>query len=392
VRPMTDETTANVTDEPTGGMADETAPDSAAEMTAEGPPVPPVVDGEPVAVGSPEEVGSPEVVLSPEEEQRKRRKKALLLLLLGLLAMLATIVIWYLIFRQPIPLPIPVIPESQVPAYATAVYGVQRPSGVAVNAAGDRIYVTQSEGEQVAFVLDASGNKLATMTPPASTGTSHVPVYIAIDPLTAEVYITDRPSGAIYIYNSDGAFQRTFTPAKPIPGWQPIGLAFDQQGRLYVTDFSGAFQKVLVFNRKAEVERTLGETAKLSFPNGVAVDAAGNVYVTDSNNGRLLLFGTDGEVKAQVGRGAGQGNLGLPRGVAVDDQKGRVFVVDTSGQGAFVYKVLSEDSRRLEFLGFFGGEGVSDGLFEYPMGVALDGRGRVYVADTANDRVQIWSY
>jgi len=350
------------------------------EMAAEGMPLPrEAVDGEPVSAGS------------PEEETRRRRKKAVLLLLLGLLAMLVTIAIWYLLFRQPITPPIPMIPEAQIPGYSTAIYGAQRPSGVAVSPSGDRIYVSQSEGDRTGLVFDANGNKVGTMAPPEATGTDHAPAYLAIDPLTSEVYVSDRLAGAIYIYNRDGAYQRTFTLAEPRPGWQPLGLAFDAKGNLYVTDLSGPFQKVLVIDRAATVVRTLGETDKLSFPNGVAVDGAGNVYVSDSNNGRLLVFGTDGQIRAQVGRGSGQGNLGLPRGTVVDGS-GRVFVADSTGQGVFVYRAPSGDERRLEYLGFVGGEGVSDGTFEYPNSVAIDARGRVYVADTFNDRVQIWSY
>jgi DNA-binding beta-propeller fold protein YncE len=358
-----------------------------AEITADGMPVPqtavegdlPDVESAPVAAGS------------PEEQKRRRRKKAMLLLLLGLLAMLVTIALWYLIFRQPITPPIPVIPESQIPSYSTSIYGAQRPSGVAVSPSGDRIYVTQSEGSRVGLVFDASGNKVGTMAPPASTGTDHVPVYLAIDPLTSEVYVSDRLAGAIYIYDRDGAYQRMFTLAEPRPGWQPLGLAFDSKGNLYVTDLSGPFQKVLVIDRSAAVIRTLGETDKLSFPNGVAVDGAGNVYVSDSNNGRLLVFGADGQVRAQVGRGSGQGNLGLPRGIAVDGS-GRVFVADSTGQGVFAYHAPSGSESRLDYLGFIGGEGISDGMFEYPNSVGIDARGRVYVADTFNDRVQVWSY
>jgi DNA-binding beta-propeller fold protein YncE len=357
------------------------------DMPAQGvavPAGPPIAEGESVFDGSPEDVGS------PEEEKRKRRKRALLLLLLGLLAMLATIAIWYLLFRQPIPVPLPIIPESKVPTYATAVYGALRPSGVAVSPSGDRIYVAQSEGDRTGIVFDAGGNKVGTMAPP-DTGTDHTPVYLAVDPLTSEVYVSDRPAGTIYIYDRDGAYQRELALAVPRPGWQPVGLAFDTKGNLYVTDLSGPFQKVLVIDRTATVVRTLGENDKLSFPNGVAVDAAGNVYVTDSNNGRLLMYGTDGTVRAQVGRGSGQGNLGLPRGLAVDGQ-GRVFAADATGQGVFIYRAPSDDSRSLDFLGFVGGEGVADGSFEYPNSVAVDARGRVYVADTFNDRVQIWSY
>jgi len=358
------------------------------DMLAEGlavPAVPAVAGGESVPDGSSEDVSS------PEEEKRKRRKRALLLLLLGLLAMLATISIWYLVFRQPIPVPLPIIPESKVPTYATAVYGAQRPSGVAVSPSGDRIYVSQSEGDRTGIVFDAGGNKVGTMAPPETTGTDHAPIYLAIDPLTDEVYVSDRLTGAIYIYERDGAYQRTFTLALPRPGWQPLGLAFDKSGNLYVTDLSGPAQKVLVIDRTAQVVRTLGEKEKLNFPNGVAVDDGGNVYVSDSNNGRLLMFDAAGAVRAQVGRGSGQGNLGLPRGVAVDGQ-GRVHVADTTGQGVFIYRAPSGDSRILDYLGYIGGEGVADAQFEYPNSVAIDARGRVYVADTFNDRVQIWSY
>jgi DNA-binding beta-propeller fold protein YncE len=239
-------------------------------------------------------------------------------------------------------------------------------------------------------VFDGGGTLIATAQPPATTGTEHVPVWVAIDPLTAEVYVTDRPTGQVYIYDRDGAYQRTLTLAKPIPGWQPVGVAFDAAGQLYVGDLSGAFAKILVIDRQANVVRTIGETSQLAFPNGIAVDKAGNVYVADSNNGRLMVFAPDGTVAAQVGRGTGEGNLGLPRGVAVDAD--RVYVGDATGQGVFVYRALGADEERLDYIGFFGGEGVADAQFQFPNGVAVDARGRVYVADTANDRFQVWSY
>ena len=77
--------------------------------------------------------------------------------------------------------------------------------------------------------------------------------------------------------------------------------------------------------------------------------------------------------------------------MAVDGQ-GRVYVVDTSGQSVFVYGTYQEGSSRLEYLGSFGTQGVSNGAFAYPNGIAVDGRGRLYVADSANNRVQLWSY
>ena len=51
-----------------------------------------------------------------------------------------------------------------------------------------------------------------------------------------------------------------------------------------------------------------------------------------------------------------------------------------------------QEGREPRYLGSFGTQGVGEGAFDYPNGVAVDGRGRIYVADSANDRVQVWSY
>lgn len=329
---------------------------------------------------------------APSPERRRRRRKLVVLFLLGtLLVGLLGLVIWYLIFRQPI-LPVPPLPSAPVmPRYTTSIYGVERPTGVAVTPSGDRIYVTETEGAQVTRIFDSGGNEVGTLEPPAETGTDHVPVYVAIDPLTAEVYVTDRPTGSIYVYDANGRYQREYRPAAALAGWQPLGIAFDAAGNVYVSDLGGTSQRGIVLDRAGTVVRTLGEAEKLSFPNGIAIDAAGNVYVTDSNNGRLLVFGPDGTVVARVGRGVGEGNLGLPRGVAVDGQ-GRVYTVDTSGQAVFVFGTVKPGEERLGYLGGFGAEGVTDGAFAFPNGIAADDRGRLYVTDSANDRVQVWSY
>jgi DNA-binding beta-propeller fold protein YncE len=356
-----------------------------AEMTADGVPAP--VAGEtptPPVAGE----GAPEV--TPEEERRRRRKAILLLFLLGLLAFLITIVVWYLIFRQPIN-PLPVIPASEIPAYSTSIYGAQRPMGVAVSTSGDRIYVTQTAGDQTTLIFDGGGTVVGTIAPPAEAGREHLPFYVAIDPLTSEVYVSDRQAGAIYVYDRNGAYLRELALAQPRPSWQPLALTFDASGNLYVTDLSGPVQRVLVIDRQANVVRTMGENESLNFPNGVAVDSEGRVHVADSNNGRLLVFDPSGTIVARVGRGSSEGNLGLPRGVAIDGS-GRAFVVDTMSHSVFVYRGSAEDGASLDYLGFFGSQGVEDGLFRYPGSVAVDARGRVYVADTSNDRVQVWSY
>jgi DNA-binding beta-propeller fold protein YncE len=321
--------------------------------------------------------------------RRRQRKGFLLLLLLLLLAMLTSVVIWYLIFRQPLPLP--PIPESAVPSYATSIYGTSGPMGVAVSTSGDRIYVADTEGDRVVRIFSAGGAQVGVLPPPESAlVTGFVPVYLALHPTTGEVWVTDRPTGSLHVYDRDGAYLRQFRPTEAEGGWQPVGVTFDPAGNLYVTDLSRS-QRVLKYDPQGVLLLTLGADQGLAFPNGVAVDADGRIYVTDSNNGRLLVFAPDGELLGRVARGAGAGNLGLPRGIAIDNQ-GRVFVVDSSGQGVVVYGVLDANDQQPKRLGAFMKHGLGDGEFAFPTGVAVDDRGRVYVADTANNRIQVWSY
>jgi sugar lactone lactonase YvrE len=145
------------------------------------------------------------------------------------------------------------------------------------------------------------------------------------------------------------------------------------------------------FDRVGTLMRRFGKDEGVGFLNGLAVDADGLVYVADSNNGRILAFGADGTVVARVGRGVGEGELALPRGVAIDDE-GRVHVGDATAQGVQVFDAPNLQTGRMEYLGFFGGPGTGDGKFAFPNGVALDAQGRVYVADTFNGRIQIWGY
>jgi sugar lactone lactonase YvrE len=366
--------------------------------------------------------GRPEVEPA-EDPRRRRRKEAVLGILILMLALLAGTAFWYLIFRQPI-IPLPPIPVSQLPTYSTSLYGSTHPIGIAVSASGDRIYVIQGAATGEGVVFDDRGSVIGTFAPPVSD-VGHQPSYAAVDPTSGELYVSDRLAGAVYVYDRDGAYQRELRLIEPRPGWQPMGLAFNAAGNLFVTDLSGPF--ILEIDRTGTVVRTLGQGDQLSFPNGVAVDRDGNVYVTDSNNGRLLVYGTDGKVMARVGRGAGAGALGLPRGLSIDTN-GRVFITDTTAQGVFVYgrpvratsaPVVGQPIRwyggrtvvippgqssewggqaqpaglaPMQYLGFFGEPGISDAQFQFPNGMAVDGRGRVYVADTFNNRVQIWSY
>jgi len=137
--------------------------------------------------------------------------------------------------------------------------------------------------------------------------------------------------------------------------------------------------------------RTIGAIGQFSFPNAVAVDGTGTMYVSDSNNGRLVVLDPSGVQIATLRRGPYEGDLGMPRGLAIDDEA-RLYVVDTTDQSVKVYRQPAQAIGQPAYLGRFGAYGRADGAFSFPNAVATDARGRVYVADWDNDRVQIWSY
>jgi DNA-binding beta-propeller fold protein YncE len=352
---------------------------------------PPADPAELAAPASPERAEA--IAAAPPPGRRRRWRIVVLVILLLVLGALALFAGWYLTTRKPISeLPIvPPITVPDVPAYSFSVYGAATPTGVAVNGAGDRIYATQTTGDMVVRVFDGKGNEIGTIKPPASPPGEHVPVYVAVNPQTQDVYVSDRASGAIYVYSADGVYRRTFDPGKDRAGWQPLGMGFARDGTLYVTDLSSPYHRIHEFAPNGTWVRTIGENGMFDFPNGVAVDAAGNLYVADSNNGRLRVFDSNGLEIGGIPRGAREGDLGLPRGVAIDDQ-GRVFVVDTTGNTVQIYKVLAAGSRTPEFVGKFGVQGTADGQFEFPNGIAVDARGHIFVTDMTNSRVQIWTY
>jgi DNA-binding beta-propeller fold protein YncE len=321
--------------------------------------------------------------------KRKRRLAALLIVLV----ILGLLFAWYLLNRKPLS-ELPGLSDTKLPHYEMSYYGATHPLGVAATVSGDRVYVTESDGTRVVKVYDHAGKQIGTLKPTASASISHLPMYVAINPKTQDVYVSDRLTSSIYVYNANGKFLRTFAPKGDLGGkWNPLGLAFAPDGTLYVTDVRGQDSKnhrIVVFGPDGTLVRSMGAPGQLSFPNGIVVDSHGNIEVSDSNNGRLVVFNVAGKMLATITQGVGEGDLGLPRGAAVDDA-GRLFVADTSDHQVRVYMIGTSNATPT-YIGSFGNEGQQDGLFEYPNGVATDNRAHIYITDRENNRVQVWGY
>ncbi|MCA1724675.1 MAG: hypothetical protein LC748_10590, partial [Thermomicrobia bacterium] len=124
----------------------------------------------------------------------------------------------------------------------------------------------------------------------------------------------------------------------------------------------------------------------LKNPQGVAVDAQGNVYVADTDNHRIQKYDNTGRFLSRWGSpGNGDGQLKSPHALIVDSQ-GSIFVADTDN---FRIQKFDASGRFLLKWGSKGaGDGQLDSLIEGPQGIATDGSGNIYVCDAGGNRVQ----
>jgi DNA-binding beta-propeller fold protein YncE len=111
------------------------------------------------------------------------------------------------------------------------------------------------------------------------------------------------------------------------------------------------------------------------------------MYITDMRNSRVQVLDKDFELVTQwgsYGNGSGQFSLTFP-GIDVDENTGLVFVVDKLSTNVQVF------DQNGKFISKFGSKGTAEGQFKRPEDIALDPHGRIFVCDTGNSRIQVFS-
>ncbi|WP_323027112.1 IPT/TIG domain-containing protein [Gelidibacter japonicus] len=182
----------------------------------------------------------------------------------------------------------------------------------------------------------------------------------------------------------------------------PKGLAMDAQGNLYVVDENN--QKIRKITPDGMVSTLSGSTlgfadgpgatAQFYDPIGIAVDGQGNVYVGDSNNNRIRKIAPNGLTSTLAGSTYGFADgvgavakFNAPYGVAVDDQ-GNVFVADL-----YNHKIRKVTSNGVVSTLAGSAKGFADGMgiaaqFNFPSGITVDNRGNVYISDSNNHKIR----
>lgn len=175
----------------------------------------------------------------------------------------------------------------------------------------------------------------------------------------------------------------------------PTGIALDPAGDLYVSD---------MYNHRIQRWKpgaTVGITAaggngygnspsQLEEPGKIDIDSQGNIYIADTGNNRIQKWEYGGLSGSTVAGGNGMGNalnqLNKPFGIAVDD-KGTIYVSELGN-----HRVSMWEKGATSGIVIAGGKGEGNAADQLaiPMGIAVNNKGDLFVADTYNHRIQLW--
>ena len=247
---------------------------------------------------------------------------------------------------------------------------VETPSAITMTA-DERFVVSSSDQNQI-VILAKSGEKLSTIT------CNGKPSGIAVDDV-GHIY------AALYSTNCLCKFDENGRKLKEVLDrlLNPSGVAIINN-QVFIGDCLN--HRVVVFSSDLEFIRSFGTKGhgdgQFNYPECIAQDEEGRLWITDFFNDRLCIFTEDGEYQQAVMKPVDKGKLNSPSGIACDS--GYVYVSEHRGHCVSVFTVTGD------FVCSFGEHGCGEGEFNYPVGVLVDRDGFLYVCDRDNSRTQVY--
>jgi sugar lactone lactonase YvrE len=235
----------------------------------------------------------------------------------------------------------------------------------------------------------------------ASQARFNSPTGVAVD-AAGNVYVADAQNnvvrkvsaaGVVSTLAGSGNFAYADGKGRSASFFLPQGIAVDANGVLYVADTQNSVIRKIATDGTVSTLAGLagstgsadgaGDTARFNLPRGIAVDAAGIVYVADTGNRTIRKVGAGGTVSTLVGSGS---PFVAPAALTVDSA-GVVYVAD-SGLSSIELVSTGGVVSALTATAVDSGGAVGPAVFNQPSGIAIDPAGAVYVADTLNRTIR----
>ncbi|MEW6067771.1 MAG: OmpA family protein [Nitrospirota bacterium] len=219
----------------------------------------------------------------------------------------------------------------------------------------------------------------------------HMPQGLTIDKsgnfYIAQAGTNENPRHRLSVYNACLKWTRDiyFHGFEGSASFIPYRLVVDKKGDIYVASYS--FPGIVILNNDGQFIDILSpeeEDRKVQV-NYVTLDKAGRIYLVSEEVSHIYVYDENRNFLFKFGqKGGGKSKLSRPQAVAVDNRNGRIYVVD------YMRHTVSAYDKNGEYLFEFGGLGWGEGWFQYPRDIAVDSQGRIFVADTFNDRIQVF--
>lgn len=216
------------------------------------------------------------------------------------------------------------------------------------------------------------------------------PSSVAVD-AQGNLYVSVPASNAVRKYSAAGQLLGSISVLRP------AGLAVDASGNIYVcsANFKSQANKnaVRIFNADLVNTGSLGiGEGEFAKPIDVAIDGNGRIYVVDAGNHKIKVFDAAGNF-AFGAFGNAAGSLNKPMGIAINDAAGELYVTDrpayTDANGTTVGARIQVFDKNGAFKRSFGQFGTGIGQIQSPQGIAVDGAGSLYVADSGQNVVHV---
>lgn len=219
----------------------------------------------------------------------------------------------------------------------------------------------------------------------SSTGTSLTgatlsgPSLMAID-ASGNIYVCNYNNGTISEYNSSGTYVGKFGTG--IAFSNPCGLVFDSSGNCYVMDTGAG--KIYKLNSSGAYQSTI--VTGLGHPLGIAIDGSNNIYIATYNTGTNVSSVTKYNTTGTLLLTLPNTNMNQADGVAVD-ASGNIYVLNRATNFATPNSLgnVTEYNSSGTYIGVFS-SGYND-----PLALSIDPSGNVFVADSHNNQVRIYS-
>lgn len=213
------------------------------------------------------------------------------------------------------------------------------------------------------------------------------PYGVAVDS-KGNLYVADQKVGAIFIFNTETRNVDLIKNKTHAHFVRIIGLAMDDNDRLFVSD--PGLRHILIFNSAHQTEDVI--TEGLVSPGALAIDRENRLlYVSDVELDQVLVYDADTlKLLRKIGTTGHNhelttpGDFAKPTGLAVD-KDGTLYVADTMNNRI---EVFDADGK---LISTFGKAGDGPGYFARPKGVAVDSDGHIWIADGMQDRVQVFN-